>query len=592
MDRCWVRRVAWAAIAALFVLLSCHEWFAPDIWYHLYLGDRILETHRAQPPDRLLLQQAGFIKFYWLFQLIVRAVFAIGAVPAVSALFAAVWAVALGCWARAAGAGRAGGWGAPFALAAVLLCQTRFEERPEVFSFAFLALQIGWLAARRFEDAPTAGFMLGFAAVQAAWSNCHGYFVLGPALVALRLLSFLGRPRPAPSGKGWAAWWMLLGATLLATILSPFGLGNWREVAVQAGFLRHMHYAIQELLPPTRVPGHLWTIALFEVCWIGLLAATVHAAITKGREQAFALLLAAAGRCLSMGSYRNIPLMVFFSGPLVGAILIRRTAPDRMAGGSWAAASAGVAAAVLAGWVVSGGFYRSLGGLPGFGVRESRYGCPVGFADYLRPAGFSGAIFNDPGDGGYLEFHFPRLRLYADTRFVDVRPVTSYFEALRDPSKLRARRSRQPFDAVLLRVAESPTVVATLLRDPGWRLAYSDLHRAFFVDAARPGAVVRAPALYQGEDLTQPAIGASATAWVAILAAAGDGPGILRALGQFSRAPRVPAGILKFALQFGRTAPDPRVTAAAAALRPAMICDPAGEAEAVDRLLRGAQGPL
>ncbi len=589
MDRHPLKVLAWAAITALAVLLLCHQWSSPDIWYHLYLGQRIVETHAAQPSDGLILQQPGFVNLYWLFQLAVRGCYAAGGIPAVDVLFGAAWAVALGCWVRTSGAGRAGALGAGIALAALLLCQTRFEERPEVFSFAFAAVFACWLAGRDFADSPSPSALLGFGLMQAAWANCHGYFALGPALIALRLASFLVRPRGAPERGGrWRGWWLLLGTALAATFATPFGAGSWREFLVQANFLRHMHYSVQELLPPTRVPGHLWTITLFEACWAGLLTAAFHAAATRPRERAFAILLAAAGLVGSAVSYRNIPLLVLLSGPLVGSALAGR---GRAGSGVWYGAPAALAAG-LAIWVASNGFYRSLGGMPGFGLGPSPFGCPVDFSRYLAASGFHGSIFNNPGDGGYLEFHTPGLRLYADTRFVDAGPVATYFGALRDPEKLRALRARQPFDAVLVKVVESPALVASLLRDHGWRLAYADSYRAFFVDSQLASvAIAPNPVFYAGADLTQPVLGASATAWIAVLSAAGDRPRILSALGQLSRAPRVPPGVLRYALQYGRKTADAQVVAAAAVLFPSMIAGSANELKTVERLIAGLPGP-
>ena len=78
------RWLPWAILALLLVLLLCNTWFGPDIWYHLYLGGRIAQTFQAQPSDHLFLRQAGFVNFYWLFQLIVRGAYAVGGIHGVS----------------------------------------------------------------------------------------------------------------------------------------------------------------------------------------------------------------------------------------------------------------------------------------------------------------------------------------------------------------------------------------------------------------------------------------------------------------------------------------------------------------------------
>ena len=100
-------------------------------------------------------------------------------------------------WIRVGAAG-VGAAGAAAALLAVLLCSTRFEERPEVFSFAFLAMQVHWLAALGPDAAPGRRDVLRFALVEALWANVHGYFAFGPVPVQVQLLVKLAQaPRPA-----------------------------------------------------------------------------------------------------------------------------------------------------------------------------------------------------------------------------------------------------------------------------------------------------------------------------------------------------------------------------------------------------------
>ncbi len=130
----FLRWLSWAAVAVPGILLLCHEWFGPDIWYHLYLGGQVARTLTAQPPDRLLLHQPDFLNLYWLFQLVVRAAFGLGGIPAVSLLFLALWAAILAVWLRTAGVLRIGAIGPWLALAVILVCQVRFEPRPEIFS--------------------------------------------------------------------------------------------------------------------------------------------------------------------------------------------------------------------------------------------------------------------------------------------------------------------------------------------------------------------------------------------------------------------------------------------------------------------------
>jgi hypothetical protein len=590
-----LRWLSWTGVAAVLVLLLCHEWFGPDIWYHLYLGKRVWETFLAQPPDNLILGQPNFINLYWLFQLAVWGAYSLGRLYAVSALFVAVWSIALVVSLRTAGAFRAGAWGPVFALFSLLVCQTRFEQRPEIFSDAFLALQIHWLSVWPGARPPSRGEFARFALAQAAWSNMHGYFALGPLLVGLKLAGGL----PGWRGPDWTVnrpgrigLWKLLVLALGASLASPFGWRNWEEVAVLWRFLGAMRLKIQEFIPPAGLPAHWWTVRVFWAYWAATLAAAGILLRASARKETFALLLAAAGLYLSATAYRNIPLIVFLGAPAIGAVLpkiARLPLPETAV-----RLGAVAAAAALSVWVVAGGFYRSIASSSAFGIRESEYAYPVFFAEYLRAGGFRGTIFNRGSDGGYLEFHFPDLKIYGDSRFTDATLVDEYFQAVTKPAVFRELQRRHGFGAVLLAVAESRDVVADLLRDPGWKLAYADLHRVFLVNRASTAGramPIQPPRFYRGEDLTLPYNGLSAVRWTDLLEKTGDDRDLLLDLDQLAQAPLIPSAVLESALNDGRKRPDPDVAAAVRALRPKMVPSRPGDADYVDWLLGQAQHP-
>jgi hypothetical protein len=588
------RWLPWAILALLLVLLLCNTWFGPDIWYHLYLGGRIAQTFQPQPPDHLFLRQPGFVNFYWLFQLIVRGAYAVGGIHGVSFLFIGVWACALIVWLITVGAFRAGAWGPPLALFALIVCQTRFEQRPEIFSFLFLALEIRWLAAWKLEEAPSWRTFACFALLQAVWCNMHGYFIFGPALVALRIAGWLPNCRKDDRSElqpGWLALWALLGLMLVASVASPFGLRNWQEVALLGNFLSLMHFRISEFLPPTGGPPlRLWPVKLFWCYWGCVAAGGIYVAATAARRELFALLLAATGLYLSAGAFRNIPLVVFFSAPLVGSLLFklaRIRIPERTAAAAFCAA--GLAFCV---WVVTDGFYRSTNSPSAFGIAESEYAYPTRFAEYLRATGFHGSIFNQSSDGGYLEFHFPDLRFYADSRFVDTPLVRGYFTAFSDPRAFRVLQRRFAFDAALLPIITCRPVIAALLRAPDWRLAYADLHRAFFVNLRSPvgaAAPVFPPQFYRGEDLSHPEFGNAAVEWVSLFAEIDDREHLVQVLTQLEQAPRVPLGVFELALDYARKSSAPEILAIVRTLRPKLIANRPRDGEDIDWLLRQPQ---
>ena len=584
-----LRWFPWAALAVLLGVRLCHEWFGPDIWYHLALGDRIMRTGDMQPADSLILQQPGFINVYWMFQVLVRGAFTLGGVFGVSALFIAAWFAVFACWLRTTGAMRSA-WGAVLGLAAVFVCQTRFEERPEIFSYLFLAIQIHWLTRWKL-DAPAQPRALAlFAIVQMLWSNVHGYFVFGPLLVAAKLLSvMLDTPRAEwpRVGAAWRGLGLLAGFTVGATLASPFGLHNWNGVVTLWKFFGAMRQEVQEFMPPTGALLALWTVKMFWVLWTVTLLAALHTLLFAARRESFAVLLAAAGLWLSATSFRNIPLLVFLGAPLAGVVLAQFKALrplDKFGGTAVGATALGLATAAVAGTF----------GPSSFGVRESESASPIRFADYLRAHEFRGTLFNPPGDGGYLEFHFPSLRLYGDSRYVEIEPIHDYFAALRRPDAFQALDAKHHFDAALFKVTESRAVLVALARDPRWRIAYSDLHRVLLVNTSGSvgaTASVGPLAIYHGEDLAIRANGDAALQWAGLFAEANEPENFLRVLNDLGAAPRIPAPVIETALRYGLAIRLAPILAAARTLRPKMIVAKAADAEVVDRLIAQAGTP-
>jgi hypothetical protein len=96
------------------------------------------------------------------------------------------------------------------------------------------------------------------------------------------------------------------------------------------------------------------------------------------------------------------------------------------------------------------------------------------------------------------------------------------------------------------------------------------------------------PQFYQGEDLTLPRRAVAALAWIRILTLDHDRENLLRALGQFGAAPKIPSAIIEEALDYGRANQDDAIVAAARALRPRMLSLQAIDRETVDWQLRQA----
>lgn len=575
-------RVGWAGCAVFLALLSCYLWDGPDIFFHLFLGRRILETGQVQPQDLLILRQSGFINLYWLFQLVVTSIYKLAQVPGVTAFFFAVWLGTLYVWARTVKALDMGGYGTGMGLIAIVIFATRFEPRPEIISYLICALQIFWLSTWDWDDPLPVRQYAIFAVSEALWANVQGYFVLGPALVGAKLLS------TSIAGLSVAArrrLLVLMGVTLAASICSPLGWGTWNFVWTLTRFLNDMHGIIQEFKAPIGDFLQMWIVWVFWISWVGTIGlGIVH--FRRKRRETFPLILAAAGLYLGATAYRNIPLFMIMVGPLWSLpheMLSKRAREHR----SPAWLTLGVTLGLCL-WIVSGGYYRSLRSEKSFGLGLSRFAYPVDFCTWLgKPTG--GRLFNHDSDGGYLEFQLPGQRLYIDSRFTDTRKVLGYFSTSNAPERFFALQAAERFDGALLRVRDNNQLISALLQSPRWKLVYTDLHRAYLANRdSNPSAYPPPPErqFYRGEDLSLRVNAMSASVWIMILARADQRQLLVQAIDELSGAPRIPSFVLEFALTWAVQRRDSAVFARVSALRPKMLSFQQADQDEVDRLLK------
>lgn len=611
-----IARLAAAALLLLLLALASAAWQGPDVFYHLFLGKRILAGAGFQPDGGPLAEQPQYVNLYWLYQVVLEGLFRAGGVVAASLLFVAAWIGIALAWGRTARIARRPEIGLPLALVALLVVSGRFEPRPEIVSYLLLSLQIYWLSRWDFSGRLALRRTLLFAASEAIWANVHGYFVLGPLLVAARLAGALLGPEEREARRALA---LLLGATLLASCVSPFGPRAWQFSLALWSFLRAVGGAIVEFGPPTGAMLRLWTVKLFWLLW-GVTLLLAGGLALRRRARPFALLTALAGLVLSAASARNLPLLPLMAAPLYASALApaaARAAVGKTAEGRAVARDAdgagisgtrrrlaravasltGAAALALCVWVAIGGFHASLLGEGRFGFGLPGHTYPVRFARHLQDHPWSGKLFNNAADGGYLEYFFPDVRVYMDSRYVDEGVVRGYFAALADPQAFARLHAHWHFDGALLKVLDSPQLVLALLHDPNWRLAYADLQRAFFVVADPEGAAAAQAAspprpaelvFYDGEDLSTRLHGMPAIQWTGLLLQAPDRGLLLQALEQFSRAPRIPSYVIQYALQYGLERGDREVLELGRRMYPRIYARDRAGREFVDHLMRSA----
>jgi hypothetical protein len=224
------RRALLVSLPALAFLLGCWPLADFDVWWHLRTGQLILQTGTVPRHDWFTYTNADrpWIDVYWLYQIGLALLFRVGGATALVLLKAAAAAgiVALSSLGRVDGARRdAPLW--PWGLAwmpGVVMLSGRLSERPELMSLLLLTSVVVVLA--RAPAHPRALWLLP--ALQLVWVNCHGFFVMGPLVLAAYAADWLvdswrppARPVERPPGRIFVAAAL---AAVLACFANPYGL--------------------------------------------------------------------------------------------------------------------------------------------------------------------------------------------------------------------------------------------------------------------------------------------------------------------------------------------------------------------------------
>ena len=220
------RRVLLASLPALAFLLGCTPMSDFDVWWHLRTGQLILQTHTVPRVDLFTYTNATrpWIDVHWLYQVGLALLHGAGGASALVLVKATAGAAIVGLTLLGRRAEQPA-W--PVALAwlpSVVMLSGRLSERPELVSLVLLAVYLAVLA-----QAPRRPRWLWvLPAVQLLWVNCHGFFVMGPLVLAAYAADWLAtRLRPPsiaverPPASVFAA---VAAASALACLVNPYGL--------------------------------------------------------------------------------------------------------------------------------------------------------------------------------------------------------------------------------------------------------------------------------------------------------------------------------------------------------------------------------
>ncbi|MBI2755693.1 MAG: hypothetical protein HYX52_03185 [Chloroflexi bacterium] len=464
---------ALAAVVATLPANACTPTAIVDLGWTIQSGAWMLERGSVlvEDPFTWAPRATGVVDQQWLAQVLFATWYRAGGFPLVigaTALAAsAAYALIL-----AAGLARGAGWrtAAALTVAAYLLGATNLGARAQTLAYPLLGLVLLAAALRRRGSMGRVGRWAWRALplLFALWANLHGSYPLG---LLVLLAEALGRSLEQRSARAERDRWLHLGSCVLATLVTPFGLGGWAYLAGIGGnpIIRNL---VAEWAPP---PVGSYSGALLYLS----LAVVASRALSRRRPLATAdwITLASFG-ALALLSSRAVAWWGLAATPVVASLLATPgalpRAPERreMAGVNWAIAMVllGLAALSLP-WT------KSMNPLLPANLRGFiRPETPTALAEALS-AMDSRAIFNESTWGGYIDFAlWPKQRAFVDGR-IELYPqaVWDDYVALTYPvAGWQSIADRYRFDALVLDRRLTPELMQAAAASLAWRPVYED----------------------------------------------------------------------------------------------------------------------
>jgi len=482
-----------ALLATAFTLVSVSPVPPHDFWWHVRVGQQIVQQHAIPTVDTFSFTASGRPVFYqsWLSEVLLYALLHVGGLPLtifVQALLVTATYGGLFWLCREAGAGH-------FRLAvfctlwALFAASNNWAIRPQSFSFLPFLLFV-WVLRRYVRGRRSPLWVLPLTMI--LWVNLHGAFILGPILALLVLLGLtMDRLLPLKNDLSHAPLKPLIvtiAALGPAILINPRGLGVIRYVL---NLLTNP--PSQRLIMEWRQPDiHGFQGRLFY----GLLLFCVLAfAATRRRLRWADLLPFIAFAWMGLTSIRYVIWFGLVAAPLLAETLATQ---DWFVSNRWAQLKQGRWGQML--------FVGQEGGYPGFTVwiillivlemflalpwNKQRLPLPPPVASlttpdtpvvatrYLLEHDISGPLFHDMGYGSYLIWAaWPHVRVFADPR-VELYPLDQWLDyaAISDGRyDYQELLDRYHIRTLMIDRVSQPALVAAVSRpDSGWQTLYDD----------------------------------------------------------------------------------------------------------------------
>lgn len=486
-----------AAVLIAALVADSGRYADPDLWGHIRFGEFVLRHGRPLLRDPYSYSAPGhlWLNHEWLSELVFAATYDWFGVLGLKLFKFTLAAATIALIARALAQTRASirSQFLVLTVGAVALGPL-IQFRPQLFTFVILAALLALLA----EDSYRGQGRLWVAVpLMALWANLHGGFFVGLVLLLIYTGFAAWQGRTSQAGRARAGVLARVSAaSLLATLITPYGLGSWYVVARALGnpFTRRF---ISDWRPLSTIiisqrhagAGGLIFYACFAAIALGL---GLLYFVARRRDDLALCAFAALTTVATLLSVRNMALALIACAPPLAARLSRLGRPFGDPPGAYPDAL--VLPAERRRWLLHQGLVATAAsalalqtGL--FSVRlATPAGYPEGAVKFMAAHKLHGNILCDFNWGEYLIWHVaPGSRVFIDGRYDTVYPlavIRDYLNFYFNRRGAAAVLARYPHDYVLI----PPDSKAAMLmgRRADWRVIYRDKTALLFArhDAA------------------------------------------------------------------------------------------------------------
>ena len=381
--------------------------------------------------------------------------------------------------------------------AGILACEMRYDVRPELLSYLFLAALLH-LLHRHALGIKTRLWLLPV--LMGLWANAHALFVLGWVALACVIAGLWIRDR-GPD-KPLLLW---SGAAFVAPLVNPYGLqgvlfpftlltrfrpGNAFYETISE-FASPFALRLSEVFGPFYSHWPIWTFRLLAA----LLAPALILLVKQRRI--WAVLPCLAFLPLEIRMIRNMPLLVITALPVMTRSLplsgmwrlLRMSGRTARIWRNIMLTAAGALAVALGIRVATGAYYITSRCADRFGWSWNRLEVPVDAAEYIRRSAPPGPMLNHLNYGGYLMWAAQR-KVFIDGRLEVAGEdfYRSYLSLFSSPDILDRAAGQYGFQWIIIPYTQEPSLLVQLSADPRWRLAHVDVLAAVFVRAGPQAA--------------------------------------------------------------------------------------------------------